>query len=57
MTGIYHGKYQNKYYDTVKDYHGRIKVVVNQTRSLIENIIDRRVIEKFLVSLTRKSKD
>ena len=30
MTGIYHGKYQNKYYDTVKDYHGRIKVVVNQ---------------------------
>jgi hypothetical protein len=39
---------------TDKDYHGRTKVVVNQMRSLGENIIDLRVVEKILVSLTRK---
>jgi hypothetical protein len=35
---------------TDKDYHGRTKVVVNQMRSLGENIIDLRVVEKILVS-------
>jgi len=43
-----------KDYETVKDYHGRIKVVVNQMRSVGENIIDQRVVEKFPINLTRK---
>ncbi|KAG6755052.1 hypothetical protein POTOM_040866 [Populus tomentosa] len=43
-----------KYSETVKDYHGRVKVAVNQTRSVGENVTDQRIVEKFLVSLTRK---
>jgi hypothetical protein len=43
-----------KYSETVKDYHGRVKVVVNQTRSVGENVTDQRVVEKFPINLTRK---
>ena len=39
--------------DTIKDYHGRIKVVIIQMRSLGENIVDKRFVEKIMVSLTR----
>lgn len=42
-----------KDFDTIKDYHGRIKVVIIQMRSLGENIIDKRIVEKIIVSLTR----
>jgi len=43
-----------KYSETVKDYHGRVEVVVNQTRSVGENVTDQRVVEKFPINLTRK---
>jgi hypothetical protein len=43
-----------KDFEIVKDYHGRIKVVVNQMRSIGENIIDQRVVAKFPINLARK---
>ena len=43
-----------KDFETIKDNHGKIKVVGNQMRSPRENITQKRHVEKIIVSFTEK---
>ncbi|XP_043700170.1 uncharacterized protein LOC122650864 [Telopea speciosissima] len=40
--------------ETAKDYYSRVKEIVNQMRAYCEDITDKKVIEKILISLTDK---
>nr|KYP45272.1 hypothetical protein KK1_033146 [Cajanus cajan] len=40
--------------ETVKDYYSKIKEIVNQMRAYGENILDKKIVEKILISVPRK---
>ncbi|KAL5582111.1 hypothetical protein UlMin_014553 [Ulmus minor] len=40
--------------ETSKDYYSRIKELVNQMRAYVENITDKKIVEKILISCTEK---
>ncbi|KAL5556508.1 hypothetical protein UlMin_038744 [Ulmus minor] len=40
--------------ETAKDYYSRIKELVNQMRAYGENIIDKKIVKKILISCTEK---
>ncbi|CAJ2666704.1 unnamed protein product [Trifolium pratense] len=40
--------------ETVKDYYTKIKELVSQMRSYGDNILDKRIVEKILISIPRK---
>lgn len=40
--------------EIIKNYHSRVKEIVNQIRAYGENVLDKRIIEKILNSVTRK---
>nr|KYP35054.1 hypothetical protein KK1_043927 [Cajanus cajan] len=40
--------------ETVKDYYSKIKEMVNQMRAYGENILDKKIVEKILISVRRK---
>nr|KYP53446.1 Retrovirus-related Pol polyprotein from transposon TNT 1-94 [Cajanus cajan] len=43
-----------KEYETVKDYYSKIKEIVNQMRAYGENIFDKKIMEKILISIPYK---
>ncbi|KAJ0010335.1 hypothetical protein Pint_33497 [Pistacia integerrima] len=40
--------------ETTKDYYSRIKELVNQMRTYGENIIDKKIVQKVLITCTKK---
>ncbi|KAJ0077788.1 hypothetical protein Patl1_37205 [Pistacia atlantica] len=40
--------------ETTKDYYSRIKELINQTRAYGENIIDKKIVQKVLITCTKK---
>nr|KYP52821.1 Copia protein [Cajanus cajan] len=40
--------------ETVKDYYSKIKEIVNQMRAYSKNILDKKIVEKILISVSRK---
>ena len=40
--------------ETIKDYYSKIKGIINQMRAYGENILDKRIVEKILISISRK---
>nr|UBX54620.1 transposon Pol polyprotein [Lupinus angustifolius] len=40
--------------ETIKDYYSKIKEIVNQMKAYGENIIDKRIVEKILISIPQK---
>nr|KYP43166.1 Retrovirus-related Pol polyprotein from transposon TNT 1-94 [Cajanus cajan] len=43
-----------KEFETVKDYYSKIKEIVNQMGAYRENILDKKIVEKILISVPRK---
>ncbi|XP_019465377.1 PREDICTED: coiled-coil domain-containing protein 186-like [Lupinus angustifolius] len=40
--------------ETIKDYYSKIKEIVNQMKAYGENILDKRIVEKILISIPQK---
>nr|KYP76789.1 Retrovirus-related Pol polyprotein from transposon TNT 1-94 [Cajanus cajan] len=40
--------------ETIKDYYSKIKEIVNQMRAYRENILNKKIVEKILISVPRK---
>ncbi|BAT83763.1 hypothetical protein VIGAN_04098100, partial [Vigna angularis var. angularis] len=40
--------------ETIKDYYSRIKEIVSQMRAYGENILDKKIVEKILISIPQK---
>jgi len=43
-----------KEFGTIKDYYTKIKELVSQMRTYGDNILDKRIVEKILISIPRK---
>nr|KYP32803.1 hypothetical protein KK1_046417 [Cajanus cajan] len=43
-----------KEFETVKDYYSKIKEIVNQMKVYRENILDKKIVEKIIISVPRK---
>ena len=43
-----------KEFETVKDYYSRIKEIVNQMRVYRKNIVDKKIVEKILISIPHR---
>jgi len=45
---------RSKEFEIIKDYYSRIKEIVSQMRAYGENILDKKIVEKILISFLQK---
>ena len=40
--------------ETVKDYYSKVKEIINQMRAFGKNILDKKIVEKILITMLQK---